>query len=320
MKNLLVILLLAISVSAFGMPPTTYYVSISDGSWSNTGTWDTGTVPANNQTNGNDDITIDHNVTLTGILSVKSGTVLTINVGDTLTINGDVDFSNGCFLNINGVLIINGDVTNSNNSDGIVVNGSIIIDGDYDGGNGSDLTGTGNMDISGSVSTDGDATVFGSEVDCTTDCDNSADSPLPIELVSFDCSVENERDIVIDWVTASEINNDYFDLYKSYDGINWFCLGSIHGAGNSNTLVFYSFYDGSIIKDDNYYQLRQVDFDGNYSDSKIVYCEDKTKKVVVELQFYNLSGQKVDCFRDSQILIVIETYEDGTITREKIFR
>lgn len=256
------------------LPPTTYYTTISNGDWSTFGIWDTGTSPATNQTGGNDDITIDHNVTLTGNLSVKAGTVITINAGDTLTINGDVEFNNGCTFVVNGVLIINGNVTNNNNSDGVAINGTITIDGDYDGGNGSDLTGTGNMDITGSVTTDGDATVFGSIEDCTVDCDNSNDdplgsNPLPIELVWFRGDYINGR-IELNWLVASEINNDYYEIIEVFSDGSTISLGKVSGVGNTSDFVQYNFTVYDFSSGINYYRLRQVDFDGEYEDFTII--------------------------------------------------
>ena len=258
------------SVGTYSMVPINYYVTINDGSWTDGTVWNLGTSPATNQTNGNDDITIDHNITLNGTLTVKAGTVITINAGDTLTINGDVEFNNGCTFIVNGVLIINGNVTNNNNSDGVAINGVVSIDGNYDGGNGSDLTGTGGMNITGSVTTDGDATVFGSTVDCTTNCNNSANDPLPVELVFFTGVVNENNHVRLEWLTASEINNEYFEVMRSGDGLGWNSIGTIKGVGNSSTPHFYSFIDTSPIEGYNYYFLKQYDFDGGYENHKII--------------------------------------------------
>jgi hypothetical protein len=263
--------MLLLSFGVFSMPPTDFFNTVADGDWNTGTTWDTGTVPPTNQTGGNDDITIDHNVTLTGNLDVKSGTVITINAGDTLTINGDVEFNNGCIFVVNGVLIINGNVTNNNNSDGVTINGTMVIDGDYDGGNGSDLTGTGDMDITGSVTTDGDATVFGSDSDCTSDCDNSADSPLPVELVFFRAEVDESNHVQLEWLTGSEINNDYFELLRSTNnGLTFEPVGTVEGVGNSSTPQFYSFVDTKPSKGYNYYKLIQYDYDGESEEHNMV--------------------------------------------------
>jgi hypothetical protein len=312
MRKLLTIFLITIVHSVYGMPPTDYFTTVADGDWSTNGTWDTGTPPPTNQTGGNDDITIDHNVTLTGALDVKSGTVITINAGDTLTINGDVEFNNGCTFIVNGVLIINGDVANNNNSDGVVINGEVIIDGDYDGGNGSDLSGTGGMDITGSVTTDGDATVFGSDTDCTVDCDNSADSPLPIELVFFRAELNESNHVVLEWLTGSEINNDYFEIVRSSDGgTTWVGIGTVKGVGNSSTPQFYSFVDTSNNKGYNYYKLIQYDFNGEYEEHKMVVMlieHNYVKELTIypnPARFGDDVSVKLEGFKGQEILIIV---------------
>jgi hypothetical protein len=264
------------------LPPTTYYNTISNGDWSTNGVWDTGTSPSTNQTGGNDDITIDHNITLTGTLNVKAGTVITINAGDTLTINGDVEFNNGCTFIVNGVLIINGNVTNNNNSDGVSVNGTMSIDGDYDGGNGSDLGGTGDMDITGSVTTDGDATVFGSTTDCVIDCDNSDENPLgsdplPVELVWFKGEVIDNH-IELSWLVASETNNDYYEIIRVFEDGSNVTIGKVDGIGNTSNFRYYNFRTDNFNEGVNYYKLRQVDFDGEYEEFKIISIVTNIKK------------------------------------------
>lgn len=93
--------------------------------------------------------------------------------------------------------------------------------------------------------------------------------PLPVELVSFEAN-NLERYVDLTWKTASEFNNDFFEIQKSTDGIKWQVVGSVEGAGSTNQSQFYSFKDfspnqGSIV----YYRLRQVDYDGAEDFSEI---------------------------------------------------
>ncbi len=95
-------------------------------------------------------------------------------------------------------------------------------------------------------------------------------SGLPIELISFtaDCDDGNRK---IDWVTASEINNDYFIIERSFDAINWNEVHREVGAGNSNTTLFYSWTDSEILAEKViYYRLTQFDFNGQFETFEIV--------------------------------------------------
>lgn len=97
----------------------------------------------------------------------------------------------------------------------------------------------------------------------------------PINLVSFDASVEHqevsgEPFVALRWVTASETDNDFFSIERSADGENFTEILRIPGAGNSNTTIVYAAADKSPLNGINYYRLKQTDFDGTFSYSKVV--------------------------------------------------
>lgn len=88
------------------------------------------------------------------------------------------------------------------------------------------------------------------------------DNPLPIEILFFNITYDDKK-VVLNWSTATEVNNDYFSVERSTDMKNWQTLGKLKGAGNSNTIQYYSFIDYGIQSGIYYYQLKQTDFDGN---------------------------------------------------------
>lgn len=85
-------------------------------------------------------------------------------------------------------------------------------------------------------------------------------TPLPVELINFSGSCDN-GEVVLEWATASEINNDHFILQRSSDGLNYQKLAVIDGRGNSTILNEYAFNDRNPLNDISYYRLIQVDFD-----------------------------------------------------------
>ncbi len=94
--------------------------------------------------------------------------------------------------------------------------------------------------------------------------------PLPIELMSFtgEC---NQNAINLEWVTASEINNDYFTLERSADGLNFVELAKLKGAGTTSLNTYYKFSDTENTAGKSwYYRLKQYDFDGESTESKII--------------------------------------------------
>jgi hypothetical protein len=85
---------------------------------------------------------------------------------------------------------------------------------------------------------------------------------LPIELLSFNAKRSDEETILLQWATASEINNDYFEIEKSYNGIEFHSIGIVKGAGNSSTTSSYSYEDKSGESHRlTYYRLAQIDYD-----------------------------------------------------------
>lgn len=92
---------------------------------------------------------------------------------------------------------------------------------------------------------------------------------LPVELLDFSGDALNNGYNRINWTTASEMNNDYFILEKSTDGINFEIINRQDGAGTSNSNNHYFNYDESPDKL-TYYRLKQVDFNGEFTYSSII--------------------------------------------------
>jgi len=84
--------------------------------------------------------------------------------------------------------------------------------------------------------------------------------PLPVDLISFNAAC-NGNDVLLTWSTATETNNDYFTIARSTDMINWSAIENISAAGNSNDIRSYSLKD-TPTGSNNYYRLKQTDFDG----------------------------------------------------------
>ena len=91
------------------------------------------------------------------------------------------------------------------------------------------------------------------------------DHSLPINLLTF-TGLANNNNVKLIWTTASETNNDYFEIQRSIDAENFNTIGTIYGSGNSSTKIDYSFIDESPSRGTNYYRLVQYDYN---SDSEI---------------------------------------------------
>lgn len=86
---------------------------------------------------------------------------------------------------------------------------------------------------------------------------------LPVELESFKGELQENKTTLLSWTTASELNNDHFDVQrKKQESSDWETIGKVNGNGNSNRLIKYSFTDEKPLVGENYYRLNQVDYNG----------------------------------------------------------
>ncbi|MCC6691292.1 MAG: T9SS type A sorting domain-containing protein, partial [Bacteroidia bacterium] len=95
-------------------------------------------------------------------------------------------------------------------------------------------------------------------------------NPLPIELLDFTANYSSSKSVKLDWITATETNNDFFTVERSADALNFEPIATVKGAGNSSLQLSYSIVDEKPLSGISYYRLKQTDFDGKYSYSKIV--------------------------------------------------
>jgi hypothetical protein len=98
---------------------------------------------------------------------------------------------------------------------------------------------------------------------------NSTNTPLPIILISFKASLVN-GEVLLNWTTAAETDNDYFTIQRSTDVIGWENIQKVAGAGTSGNTKSYSAKDPSPYPGISYYRLMQTDIDGKSTYSFIV--------------------------------------------------
>lgn len=96
-----------------------------------------------------------------------------------------------------------------------------------------------------------------------------ANNPLPVLFSSFSVRAKGTCAAELNWETAIEKNNDYFDIERSTDGSKFASIGKVKSNGNSTTVQRYSFVDEHPAQGHNMYRIRQVDFDKKTSTSKV---------------------------------------------------
>jgi len=313
MKNRTLIIFLASLMSFIAYSATDFYVSQSNGlgDWNTPSDWSGNSNPPNPLSN-NSDVTINGtdsivlngsltvgNVTnllingklnITASLIVNNNLTIIVNSGGVLYVGGSADINNNTNIIINeggkiiiggstavnnnttfavsggGVFNVGGDVSFGNNSIG-VINGTMNVGNNFSMGSNYLLTGTGALRIGGLSCSYW--TGLGTCVDAST--------PLPVKFVAFSGLFAKDM-VFLKWTTASELNNSYFDIERSLDGTNFFSIGKVGGSGTSNKINNYKFTDLNPIETGAYYRLKQVDFDGKFDYSSILFAKDTDVK------------------------------------------
>ena len=179
------------------------------------------------------------------------GDILVIAAGCTVSISGAISVTNTITINIYGQLKFPSTSDRLNMATGSRIN--VYSGGSITAASNSNQIkiGPGGADWSGPGTLVGPAAVTAS----------GSGSTLPIELVSF-AGTCSSNGVQLNWITATEINNDYFLIEKSNNGYNWAGIAKIKGSLFSNTIKKYTYTDYLTSESLVYYRLVQVDIDG----------------------------------------------------------
>lgn len=107
-------------------------------------------------------------------------------------------------------------------------------------------------------------------------------SPLPVELVSF-TGIQESQTIKLQWQTASEKNNAYFEVEKMNDDLSWQTMEKVPGLGNTSVINTYSAYDYAP-SPISYYRLKQMDNNHQSDYYRVIsvdYVPESTKSLLV---------------------------------------
>jgi hypothetical protein len=290
MKKHIYILIVFFAFGTFITNAQTFY-SITNGNWNTPSTWSGNAVPGvGSSAFVNHELILNASVTQVATY-ISDGVSLALNLptdpydfdakaGDTLMVMGkfsvrNLIFSNGSIIIVgpNGKISVYGDLTNKNNSDAVTIDGSITVDGNFYNGNGGEVIGVGSIQVDGNFT--GTGTTFGYVNNTIPPGSTVFYGALPVELLYFNYTMNNSS-VTLNWATASEINNDYFTLEKSINGITYTELDKVAGSGNSNRSTAYLFTDDNPTKGTSYYRLKQTDYDGKYEYIAYLSCVNNT--------------------------------------------
>jgi hypothetical protein len=223
-------------------------------------------------TNGGTDWTSQTSGTTYGLLGVSfpdanTGTAVGEHGTILRTINGGTDWTaqtSGTTRDLLGVSF-----TDPNNGTAVGDVGTILRT--TDGGTTWTLqsSGTSNLLYGVSFTDANNGTVVG---DVGTILRTTNGGGIPVELTSF-TALTNGEEVILNWSTATELNNHGFEVERSEDNICFDKVGFIPGFGTTTEPKSYSFSDQSINNGTYYYRLKQIDFNGTHEYSGVVEVE-----------------------------------------------
>ncbi|EMS30866.1 Hypothetical protein C943_03109 [Mariniradius saccharolyticus AK6] len=226
-------------------------------------------------------------------LDLRNRGILTVEAGANVINEGPSNYNgNGSRIDVYGfyrtaAVDIQGGPNHQLNSYG---NADIIVDGDVTIAGNSNISFNGNseIDVGGNINAAGSTSITVSDNAKVYHCGTREGNTfqvggglfipqcriLPVDYTHFEVvQSPNRASTLLKWTTAKEENNEYFEVERSLAGIQHFkVIGQVPGMGWTDASSAYVFEDNSLplAGGDVYYRLRQVDFDGKYSLSKVL--------------------------------------------------
>ena len=277
---------LLIASISFASPKIT---AISNGNWNNNSTWDLNRVPAN-------------------------GDTVIIPVGKTITIIDNQTFG-FLFINVYGTLKLAGGKLNLDNTSSILVFG------------GAKITSTGNsvdkIKIGNTEKYRGnDPDVNGAQMaDQNSGGGFVGFSPLPVKFIAFNVSKQNNN-VIVEWVTAEEVNSSYYQIERSLNGNDWTAIGTVKAALNSNTTKSYNYSDKNVSAKILYYRIKQVDIDEKFviTPVRIIKMQGSNTDIKISAASNNSVYVNFSEEQKSNVTISITSFSGQSISKESINR
>jgi len=247
--------LLAISAS-FAAPKIKGLVN--NGIWKHSTTWDLNRIPVTSDT-----------------IIVPANKVLVVDNPQTL---GDV------YVQVYGTLrFASGKLTIGANSEIVVFPGGVIT------GNGhSEKIRIGNTEVFNGTDPD----VVGPAIANSSTGAGFGNFNLPVKFLGFNV-IRDNKDVVLQWATAEEVNADRYEIERSTDATSWSKIASVQAAGSTNATTTYSYTDRNALASIYYYRIKQVDVDGRFMYTPVKLIEQQTNGLVSDIKIISIQGKVV---------------------------
>ncbi|GIV37652.1 MAG: hypothetical protein KatS3mg032_2031 [Cyclobacteriaceae bacterium] len=236
----------------------------------------------------------------TGInMQIQDGSTLNVHSGGEVYLN-NFHMQGNSTLILNGFMEVANNFTTTNSNHSVSGSGGLLVHGNIDLGNNTNWSG-----LAWCLNGGGTSDAPPAHDDC--DYVYAIQGSLPVQLVKFQSRIVNNT-VLLEWTTASEVNNNFFVVERSANAIEFEPLDTLQGAGTTDHPVDYTFTDNSPLFVINYYRLRQVDFDGSHNYSPVISAQIDITVTEPQISIYP---------NPSQGAFYIKTMESGQLPQIK---
>jgi len=206
-------------------------------------------------------------------LNVYDGGIVTVTGGLSAIGSSNINVSSGGDVNLGGDVYVAGGM-------GFILDGDMSVDGSFRMDNALTIDVDGNLIISDTLNLDwgaitGTGFISALYILCQGRvCSDFVEGILPIELAFFKGHFANNV-VLFEWQTVSETNNNFFSIERSENGIDFYEIHTVTGAGTKSTPTNYSATDNFPVEGIAYYRLIQTDYDGHSTVSKTIAVRQK---------------------------------------------
>ncbi len=138
---------------------------------------------------------------------------------------------------------------------------------------------------------------------------------LPVQLVQFIATKNDDGSVKVSWATAQEQNSDFYDVERSSDQTGWASIGTVKAKGFSSTTSNYFLTDKSPLSGTGYYRLKMVDLDGKFKYSPTVaVTTDKNSLplVIYSNPFFDQIRLKINLSRPQNLTMTVSDMQGKT--------
>jgi|GEM_PF-1569385 len=272
---------------------------------------------------------IDGDLIIWGPLDVAKDAILTVNGNGNITVYGPATLGKETTFMINGVVDFKDDLTLDKSAQ-VTLNsgGELNVGGNLSFGQDAVITNNGTINVNQDLTFsqppsqfDGSGIVNLGGTGCSywsgagTCAENTT---LPVQLLEFSAIADNDQ-VIINWRTATESNNDYFTIERSGDGREFEPIGEVTGNGTTNNVSVYEYVDERPLYGTSYYRLKQTDFDDASETFRAVYVESVFEDQPKASAYPNpFTGRELHLKLDKPVEGIVEMFDqNGTVVYTK---